>query len=498
MWTWLWPAPALVVLLAGGLATEPYPAGTTAETLMAVALGLLAVPGIVAGVREEVRRSRRPLAERLAEAERMADRQRPVAEWEPPPVTVPTLRHELVLRAVTWGFVQALLAVGLSLLVAALPVDPDWRGLPLVVALVGLAPPLLLVIGWLATAGTGVLWAALRPDADDEPGISLSEVLGRGILLCLGLCLLGLATFGVPFAVVSDGDADLPRHVTALGDYAFDLAEGPSGWLLALRVTCGMVYGGLIGVGVLTPLYLGTLFSRPRRADLPPAAPAAPAGLATPSRPRDAPMAPTSGPPLAALERARPDAVVALTPRERRRLRREALSRAEAHALDDRRATGVLVVTTAAWVAAVGVAAWLAAVTDREHLTWVVATGGRYGAGVVRELMVTRAGLVPLAALVAGAPALLATVGWYRTRRGLARIGRGPATTVSGLSWAAFALSVALVPGLVGCYLVSHWAGPTSDLLLLPGAWVSVGFLGAILVGTFSSGRGHPRRRPRR
>lgn len=506
--------PAVGVLLAGGMATDPYPAGAPRETVLVVALALLAVPGAVAGALEEVRRARRPRDERLAEAAAVESRRRPRAEWAPRPVQprpaeprpvaprpaeLPTLGRELAVRALAWGFAQALLGIGLALLLTPLPVDDGWRTLPLVASLLGLVTPLLVLLGALAVAGARLLWSALRDDADGEPGVTASELIGRMALASLGLCLLGLATFGIPFAVVSGGDVDLPRRsLVALGRYAFTDADGPPGWLLALRVTCGMVYGGLLGVLVLVPLFLGTLAVTPRRgvttdptpaADLPPAPtalPAAPAPLPTP-------------------------APAVLTPRDRRQARRTAADRAEAHRRAVGNAVRIAVGTAAAWATAVGVAAWLATRADRDHLAWALVTPGRPGiGGTVHEVAVSRADAVALAAVVAGLPVLLAALGWYRTR-GIRRT-RGDApppagtgasgdpgpTAVSLVSRAALALGSALVPGLIGCFLVSHWAGPGSDLLLLPGLWASVAFLAVLVAPALGAGTRDRRRRGRR
>ncbi|GEN81569.1 hypothetical protein [Actinotalea fermentans] len=487
-WVWLWPLPATAVLLAGGMATEPYPAGTTKEYVLISALVVLAVPGAVMRLREAVRRARRPVEERLAE-QREADRSRgrtphPLADEaiDPPP----GLLDELGAWALGWGFAQALLAIGLGALLTALPVAEDWNTAPLVVAVLGLLPPIALLLGWLAVAGVSVLRAGIsRADVDGVPGRGGAEPLLRALVLSLGACLLGLATFGIPYAVVSAGDADLPRgSLLALARYAASDLDAAPGWVLALRVTCVLIYGGLAGVAVASPLLLlRALRDRPVPDALPDAA--TEAGVA------EAPVAPSPARPPKPVRAFRPISPASLR-RLRRHERRQTAVTAEERAVALLRARQVVAITTAGAALAVGVALWLACVTEREYVLWTLVTAGRFS-GRVETVTVARDDLVVFALGLSGPPVLLAVTGWFLTRRTTSHVTGWSGPRASELSVLAVMLTVTLVPGLVGCYLVSHWLGPTSDLVLLPGAWAQLGFFGSM----FGAGVWFTRRRAR-
>lgn len=498
-WVWAWPLPAAIVLLAGGMATEPFPAGTTKETVLLGTLVALTVPGAVARLREAVRRARRPAAERLAEqrAEQKA-RGRDVDPRVEEAMGPPGLLEELGTWALGWGFAQALLALALTLLITALPVAEGWSTAPAPVVILGLLPPMLLILGWIAFGGLAALRAAFsRADLDDIPGPSAPATLVRATALSLGACLLGLATFGIPYAVVSAGDGvDLPRRsLFALARYAASDLDAAPGWVLALRVTCVMVYGGLAGVAVTSPLLLlrairgrNTPDARSEAGEAGPA-PATTDPATTDDTPNDppneAPDTLTSRPPgprpALRVPAPRPMSPASLR-RLRRHARRQVVVTAEARALAVLRAGQIVGITAAGAALALGVAVWVAAVTERESVTWTLVTGGRV-ASRVDAVMVSRDDLVLFALGLSAPQVLLAAVGWIVTRRRSSGAAAHSDPGPSDLSLAALVLTVMLVPGLVGCYLISHWVGPDSTFTLLPGAWAQLGFFGTMIGG---------------
>lgn len=87
----------------------------------------------------------------------------------------------------------------------------------------------------------------------------------RLMLGALAVCLLGLATFGVPGAVLEFAyDVQSPW----LGAAVVAAPEGPAAvvaWWTAQQVTSAMVLGGLAAVAVLSPLAYWRMVAGPRR-----------------------------------------------------------------------------------------------------------------------------------------------------------------------------------------------------------------------------------------
>lgn len=271
--TWLQPVAALVVLVIGLVANPDYPAGEPAEHGLLAALVLVTLPGLVVAVADAVEKARTARPGERPHYQQMMDRAVPRGAT---PVLPSSVAADVMARLIMWGLLQAVLSLVTGLVLMPLPVDEDWTTLPMVVGAVALAVVLLVLlagIGWLAVT---VLRAGLRGGAD-EPLVDVPQasaearahppLVFRAMLVMLGVCLLGLATFWLPSAVLSlAGDLDVPPIAGVLGLEASTVeAAGMHGaWLWALRVTSMMVLGGLAAVIVLSPVSLWMMVIRPR------------------------------------------------------------------------------------------------------------------------------------------------------------------------------------------------------------------------------------------
>lgn len=205
--------------------------------------------------------------------QRLLDRVAPGSASATPDLPT-SVAAEVGVSLVAWSFLLVALNLGLALVLLALPVGEWWRSVPAVPVVTGAVVALvvlLVVLLWMAVAllriavrgDTGaaltrVPWATPRPDGRMDPVYRLA-------LFALAVCLFGLATFGVPDAVL-----DLAYDVDGPGLSA-SVRPAPDGppavvaWWTAQRVTSAMAVGGLAAVVVLSPLAYWRMVARPRR-----------------------------------------------------------------------------------------------------------------------------------------------------------------------------------------------------------------------------------------
>lgn len=270
--TWLQPFALAAIVLVGRPLAGPQPSDADERWVLVVAAAVT-LPGLVAAVVGGVAAARRERAGRRARYQRLLDWSAPRAASSTPDLP-PSVAAEIGVSVIGWAFLLAALDLGLMLVLLALPLDEWWRTLPalpvvlaLVVALLTLLLGILsLALGVLRIAGRGDTRAALtqvpsatpRPDGRMDPAFRL-------MLSALGVCLLGLAVFGVPGAVLEIAyDVDSPW----LAAVFVAAPEGPAtvaAWWTAQRVTAAMALGGLAAVAVLSPLAYWRMVARPRR-----------------------------------------------------------------------------------------------------------------------------------------------------------------------------------------------------------------------------------------
>ena len=291
MLTWLQPLAVLVVILGGGMAAGArYPAGEPEETALLVALGVVTLPGMVAHAVDAARRSRRLPPGEMSEHQRLLEWTRPSSA----PLLKPSVPADVAARLVRWFLAVAACDVALLALLMATPADDDWATLAAFPMLVALAVGCLIILGTLAALGVAALRFAVRAGRSHPflPRGPLGEgeavpLSFRALMVAVGVCLLGMATFGIPYAVISFGmDIDLPRGVAgifALAAYTATVDTAAVAWLWALRVTVAMMLGGLAAVVVLSPIAFWRMVVTPSRTT---PAPAADADVAAHDRPR--------------------------------------------------------------------------------------------------------------------------------------------------------------------------------------------------------------------
>ncbi|MBO1751403.1 hypothetical protein J4G33_06260 [Actinotalea sp. BY-33] len=274
--TWVQPLAAALVILLGRAAYEDYPAGESGETVLLVFLGLTTLPGLVAAVVDAVRAARRTPPGTKPGYQRMLDTVAPRGET---PVMPASVAADVATRVITWGLAQAGLSLALGLLLMPLPGDEGWRTLALFPAVGGVVAALVVLLGGILWLGVMVLVMATR-SGGDEPLVDVPAapeemnqrrpVVFRAMLVALGTSLIGTATFGVPYIVLTWDDAVyLPRGVWSavlLGEDAMQVEDAFVGWVWSLRVTVAMMLGGLAVVVVLSPVAFWWMVLRPRRA----------------------------------------------------------------------------------------------------------------------------------------------------------------------------------------------------------------------------------------
>ncbi len=269
------PLAALLVILIGWRSHESYPAGDPAETVLLVALALVTLPGLVVAVVDAVQRSRRTQKGQRPGYQRMLDAAAPRGDT---PALPPSLAGDVAARVLGWGTAQAGLSLALALLLIPLPLEEGWSTLAVFPVLVALVVACLVLLGGIVWLGVKVLLLALVPGgrhpmvevpAAPEEMNQRKPLVFRALLVALGVSLLGLATFGLPWSALTwDDDVHLSRGIgslLALGAYAVQADGAATGWIWALRVTVGMMLGGLAGVLVLSPVALWQMVIRPRR-----------------------------------------------------------------------------------------------------------------------------------------------------------------------------------------------------------------------------------------
>ncbi len=270
--TWLQPLALGVIVLVGRPLAGPQPSDADERWLLAAAAAV-SLPGLVAAVVGGVATARRDQRGRRVRYQRLLDWTAPQSASSTPDLP-PSVRAEIAVSVVGWALLLAGLDLGVTLVLLALPVDEWWRTLPafpVVLALVVALLVLLLGILWLAVA---VLRSAVRgdtraaltqvPKATPRADGRMDPVF-RLMLGALAVCLVGLATFGVPGAVL-----ELAYDVRSpwLGGVLVAAPDGPAAvvaWWTTLQVTSAMTLGGLAAVVVLSPLAYWRMVAGPRR-----------------------------------------------------------------------------------------------------------------------------------------------------------------------------------------------------------------------------------------
>lgn len=254
--TLLQPVAVLLIVLLGVAGLERYPTGETAETALLVALGLVTVPGLVVAVADAVERSRRARPGERPGYQRALDTIVPRGDT---PVMPQSTAVDVVMRVLVWGTLQALLVALLGLGLLVLPVDDGWAGLVMLLAVLVAALVLLVLVGTIFWTGVSMLSRAVRPrtpsrdgapEASDEVG-ERPRWLPRALLAAVGVLLLGLAGFGLPYAVLTWGDGITTpwRTLRPLESFADHDAVG---WVWALRVSLAAMGSGLAAAVVLS------------------------------------------------------------------------------------------------------------------------------------------------------------------------------------------------------------------------------------------------------